>query len=684
MESKNIIFGLLFAVLVVAACTPQGAPIDNGGLVAKEVEYNDELTNAFGSVEELNSFLSEHQSNSNMYFKGGRGLMVDAMPVMMEMAVADEGSSNDFSETNVQVAGIDEGDILKSDGEFIYTVSGNTLFVIRAFPGEDAEVVSELELESGVPQGMFLYEDKLVVFGYVDDRDVFDEFDLPIFNSLTFFEVYDISDKESLSLMKEFVFEGGCFESRMMDGHIYLVTRDSPVVRPHPVPFFLEDGLVNKVSVDSVRYFPYQYDSVSFLTINAVSLDDFAHEPLTLAVEYGNELYMSYNNIYLSTNEYVNEWEISQDITKEEVLPLLSDDDQELISRIMSVDEDILSSAEKESKVMNLVYEYLSYLDSDEREAFEEKVEELVVAKLKEVEYFQTTTINKVSVSGLDLEVVASASVPGRLNNQFSMDEHEGVLRVATTLDRHWSQFKEFNTDSENFVITLDEDLEELDMLSGIAVDESIYSTRFMGDKLYMVTFRQVDPFFVIDLSNPESIESLGELKIPGFSRYLHPFDEDHIIGLGRDATLSGRTQGLKISLFDVSDVTNPVEVAHWESTKQYSSSVAEYEHKAFLFDKDKELLVIPAYFNDWDDHEEDYNGALVFRITEEEIEVRGLIDHSGYAQYSFGGAVERSMFIEDFLYTKSFGMLRINDLDDLSSVKNVSLAKSKVDIPLF
>ena len=221
--------------------------------------------------------------------------------------------------------------------------------------------------------------------------------------------------------------------------------------------------------------------------------------------------------------------------------------------------------------------------------------------------------------------------------------------------------------------------MEVLDHLKDLAEGERIYSTRFMGDRLYMVTFRQVDPFFVIDLSNPNNIEALGELKIPGFSRYLHPYDENTIIGIGRDATDMGTQQGLKISLFDVSDPANPKEIAKFEAEGRYSSSIAEYEHKAFLFSKQKNLLVIPAYSYDYQSSDS-YNGAMVFHITKNDIELRGLIDHTGKEGNRYSPSVERSLYIEDLLYTKSPNLLRINDLEnDLDGVKNIYLTPDYV-----
>jgi uncharacterized secreted protein with C-terminal beta-propeller domain len=253
--------------------------------------------------------------------------------------------------------------------------------------------------------------------------------------------------------------------------------------------------------------------------------------------------------------------------------------------------------------------------------------------------------------------------------------------------------------ESTNNIFTLDSDLNIIDSKKNIAKGEQIYSTRFVGDKLYMVTFKQIDPFFVFDLSDAENIKELGQLKIPGFSRYLHPYDENTLIGIGKETTSTGEQRGLKISLFDVSDFEHPKEIAKFVTGKQYADSVAEYEHKAFLFDKEKQLLVIPAYsysYQTWErpmpvdinskmiaPQTTGFNGAMVFNITKNSIELRGVIDHSQGRQY-WGPSVERSLFINELLYTKSQGLLRINKLSDLAKVKNIELAGYESEYPVY
>jgi uncharacterized secreted protein with C-terminal beta-propeller domain len=154
------------------------------------------------------------------------------------------------------------------------------------------------------------------------------------------------------------------------------------------------------------------------------------------------------------------------------------------------------------------------------------------------------------------MEYDASGRVSGSVLNRYSMDEYEGYFRIATTTG--------WGTSSLNRVYVLDGTLSVAGALENLAQGERIYSARFMGNRCYLVTFRQVDPFFVIDLSDPSQPKLLGELKITGYSDYLHPYDENHIIGIGKE-TDAGLYQGLKISLFDVSDVSNPKEIAKYE-----------------------------------------------------------------------------------------------------------------------
>jgi inhibitor of cysteine peptidase len=378
---------------------------------------------------------------------------------------------------------------------------------------------------------------------------------------------------------------------------------------------------------------------------------------------------------------YINEWRIRQDETYRTVEPSLTQAQRDLIARINATSADVLSRYEKDAKIAQVIWQRLSSLERDERESLEDAIDSATKEELASHDAFEYTDL--IEVPYATLEASTPVTISGTVNNQFSLDEHDGVLRVATTTNPRWSLGEGMN-DMENHVYTI-RDGRVLDSVHGLAPSERIFSARFMGERLYLVTFRQVDPFFAIDLSDPEDIEVLGELKIPGFSRYLHAYSDDIIIGLGRDASETGAERGLKISLFDVSDPTKPVELTNWISDERYVSSGAEWEHKAFLLDTRNDLLVIPisgtyAWTRPWMSEEPPGSrdgGALVFSITEGSIELRGLVAHPGY------GGVERSLVIEDALYTKSETLLRVNSLDDLEELARVTLSEGR-DIPVY
>ncbi len=653
---------------------PCPSVLTQGTFIQEElfVPENDITSTTFTDKAELEEFIKSHESSNNGgFYGGGRGIMMESMtmdsaPIMNKVA-ADQ-SSVDFSQTNNQVSNVDEADIIKTDGNFIYTLDGNNLYIISA--GEEAEVVSTIEFERR-PSNIFIKGDRLAIFGNFYDNEFFKEIDYTPRSGMSFLNIYDVSDRTNPKLEKEYKFEGNYFQGRMINNYMYIVTTTSPYYQS-PMPI-LYDGLVREeISIDRIHYYNIPYDNPQFANIHALNMDEPEElSSKSVVIEGSRNLYMSENNMYLTYTEYINEWEIQQKITRELIEPLLPTGDRLIIEKIKNTDNEVLSQSEKEQKIYQLVQNYIMYLTQDEQEKLNEQSQDLVQIELDKFGYMEYSIIHKITVDKNNIDIGETGKVPGHVVNQFSMDEYENVFRIATTTNARWSRYEEERTQSSNHVFTLDEDLSILDHLEGLAQGERIYSTRFMGDKLFMVTFKQVDPFFVIDLSNPSNIKELGELKIPGFSRYLHPYDENTIIGIGQDATTNGRTSGLKISLFDVSDVSNPKEIAKFVAEGKHSNSAAEYEHKAFLFSKEKNLLVIPAYSYDWE-NDEGYNGAMVFNITKEDIELKGIIDHGTDNRYN--AQVQRSLYIKDLLYTKSNNLLRVNELNSLQGVIDVEL----------
>ena len=672
-----------FVLVVLAASLLVGCELGVQSPISPSPVGGDVQT--FSSLEELEAFLASSGSSG-----GDASVRSGGLAVAESMAVDAPSSARlDFTGTNVQHADIDEADILKTDGEYVYTVSGRTLFVVRAYPGADAEVVSRVRLDAQ-PQGLFIDGDDLLVIGsshggydYLPRPMMEPGFSMPRYwggSSSSTIQVFDVSDKASPSLVSNASFEGSFVDARLRDGVAYMVF-NSPVSAGTPLPLLSVDGVDRRVAASDVAYFPRPYDSPQLTTVQSFEFSSGSFSSSSVLSERSQHVYMG-EHLVLASSRYVNEWSIRQDKTLEVLAPRASREVRDLLARVDAVDSDILSDEQKKQRKLQALQRWASSLSASEQDSLQDLVADAVDAELSRHEFLQYTDIVKLAVSAQGAEVVASGSVYGLVNNQFSFDEHDGVLRVATTTNAQWKDGEQVR-DSENHVYALDERLEVLDHLSGIAPTERIFSARFVEDRLYLVTFRDIDPFFVIDLSNPRELEILGELKIEGFSRYLHPIDEDTVLGFGRDADSRGMQQGLKISLFDVSDVANPVERAQWVSDQRFVSSSAEFEHKAFLYDSANDLLVIPAYAYSTRGGEESYNGALVFSVTPARIELRGLVDHGTGERWS--PSVERSFRIEELLYTKSPSLLRINQISDLSRVLDVELrGLSDTDMPIY
>ncbi|VVB57011.1 Beta propeller domain protein [uncultured archaeon] len=693
-------------------------------------------TQSFASMDDLHAFAAHYGSSGTTYYYPYRGgVMYDlavgvksaegAMPTTASAPTPAAAPSNGatgsaqapgYSGTNNQVENVDEADLLKTDGNYIYTVTENTLYIVKAYPGENANVVSTIQFagsenpladssgssasaircllpegclppvyQTGYqPQELFVLGNHLAVFGTYRNSRFYADTGLSPRYGLSFFNIYDISDRSQPKLVKEYKMEGNYFRARMVGNYTYFITKSQLAVRPNPIPLRYDGEKPMAMQPSDIYYYNVPYQNPAMVNIHAINLADVGEAPSSkaLVVEDSQELYMNENHLYFTYTDTINPYELMQDVTYE-LAPKyvnLSEGDKSLMAKINATDDEVVSPAEKRSRIMDIYNQYLNLLPADEQSRYQDDSKALLKEKLAAYAYREYTVLNEVGVDGPRIVPLANGQVPGHINNQFSLDEYGGVLRLATTLSQTWSYYGIDDMGPQNSssnIYTLNAStLAQMDAKMGIASGESIYSTRFMGDRLYLVTYRQVDPFFAYDLSNPRDIRELGALKVPGFSRYLHPYDNHTIIGIGQDATSSGRTTGLKISLFDVSDVAHPKEVAKYVASGRYVQSTAEWEHRAFLFSKEKNLLVIPAYNYDYQNRANNFNGALVFDIEANAITLRGLVDHSKAisSDYYYSPAVERSLYIDSDLYTKSPHLLRINALDDLHSVQNVTL----------
>ncbi|PKM63516.1 MAG: hypothetical protein CVU96_07475 [Firmicutes bacterium HGW-Firmicutes-20] len=286
------------------------------------------------------------------------------------------------------------------------------------------------------------------------------------------------------------------------------------------------------------------------------------------------------------------------------------------------------------------------------------------------------TEIYKLNIEN-GVKLLSSGKVDGYLINQFAMDEHDGKLRVATTTQKY-KQNQEWET--ENHVFVLDSNMKEVGHLGKIATGESIYSVRFLGDRVYMVTFEQIDPFFVIDLSTNQP-KILGELKIPGFSNYLHPIEGNLVFGIGKDVKVEsdGRlvTGSLKISLFNVADELNPKEVANLMIGSEYTYSEALYDHKAVLYVKNKNLLAFTV--NDYNiavssDDKYYYTNQAIFVTVDPNgnLVLKNKVEQKPNSK-DIDPTIQRIIHIDNYVYLLSDKMFTVLDIDTLAIVKQIN-----------
>ena len=630
-------------------------------------ESSDQIAlNKFSSYDELKTFLeTDHPLPTNYWVRGGE-LGFETSDAQAAVPAAAEDANSDYSKTNIQVEGVDEADIVKTDGEYIYIVSGGNLTIVKAYPPGEARVVSKIILDGGIA-GIFINGDKLAVFeteygiyplyeGEIaydvsisseevpepaevdepstvpsqtngnekDDEDrtspgipesrnesIPEEpskvsepivYDPPT----TSIKVYDISNRGNPVLKRNFSVDGNYFSSRMIGDYVYVVATQWAVFIETDVflPRVHSDNETDVIAADEIYYYNFSDSSYSFTSIVALNIKNDAQAPTHETILLGgtSTIYVSQNNIYLTFPNY----------------------------------------------------------------AWQENVT-------------MKTTIQRIKIDKQAITFAAQGEVPGYILNQFSMDEYSGYFRIATTVYNYvWRTFTDEATAEEatdkNNGYVLDMNLNVVGKLEDLAPGEQIYSARFMGDRCYLVTFEQIDPFFVIDLANPTKPKVLGYLKIPGFSGYLHPYDKNHIIGIGE------QNNNVKLSLFDVTDVTAPTETSKYIVEAEYSYSPVLYDHKAFLFDKPKQLLALPVSTNMlWlRGGDSDYwQGAYIFDISlEKGFVLEGTITHQSIAdQYEYDHSVQRILYIDDVLYTVSGIKVKMNNLETLAEINAVELS---------
>ena len=720
MRKKSYIISILSIILLVglSGCSfpwQKKAKVvtpDNSNITATTtpdaINSQDNATGEikkFKDIDELQTFLTQHASTNNLsVVKTGQPTL--ALGNTSQALTPSAPATADYSSTNVQVAGVDEADIMKNDGTYIYLLDYNDLYIIKAKPAGTAAILTKITFKSR-PQEFYISGDSLVVFGY--DTQILNDKTYQSFkrqNPYTFLKVFDITDRKNPKQVRDLNLEGNYSDSRLVGDYLYFITNNyqNYLVGEPLLPRVLDNGstlpekctLSAKCYSPNVFYFNIPYQSYNFTSVTALNIKN-ASEAISGDVYLlsGNQnLYVSPTNLYITYTNYLNEADIERDVTISLVKDRMPADSQAKIAKIEAVESFILGDDEKKAKIYNLVQTYIANLNTSEQAALQTEIDTLLKKTLADkAKDMEQTVIHKIAFSGSQLEYKATGHVSGHVLNQFSMDENNGYFRIATTRSQSWSSLAAASKDSYNNVYVLDDKLQTVGLLENLAVGEQIYSARFVGDRAYLVTYKQTDPLFAIDLKDSKAPRVLGELKLPGYSTYLQAYSDNVLLGFGRDTEVcaSGAVvnKGLKLGLFDVSNPGAPKELDSFVTGDQYSDSIALSDHKAFLISSAKNLISIPAVLRSGPFGDKvEFSGALVFGVSNDKLKLRGRIDHSDTGNYTtpdywsgiryFDNSVKRSLYIDNILYTFSNKFLKINDLnstgDSLALIKTIDL----------
>ena len=549
----------------------------------------------------------------------------------------------EVSDTNQQVAGVDEADIVETDGQYIYTLSHGELVVVSAATAEsESTVVSRTQLAGSNNLAMFLFEGRLTIISQ-DYNYNYDRIDrrgglawdiLRPASHRTVVTVLDVTNPDAPTLQQETVVDGTYQNARAVGDQVYVVVNNNEAIPYLPSLNTVRDN-------ESSTNYRFENRSEYFERIAGIA-DDLTPPSVyqRSETEDGAPTLQRLGWLDGASDEIVSGQSqlttiLQFDTASTESLPVDN----------ISVRTGRYSGAQVYATADSV------YLVTNEQPSAESDGNFARLANVNSV-----SVINKIDFFGEQMVFGGRGSVPGLVESQFSVDEHNGYLRIVTTTDQ-WSLA------SKNHIYVLEDVGDELTIVGRVedlAPTERVYSARFEGDRAWVVTFRRIDPVFSIDLSDPTDPRVTGELKIPGFSEHLQMIDENHLLAIGRAATDEGRIQGLQVSIFDVSDMTAP-QLRHQklldDAENGWSHSAALHDHHAFNFLADAGLLLIPY-------QDRDSNGLMTLSI-----DVESGIEIVGEATSDSTRNTLRSVQIGDFLYAVSHNAVSVISISDPGTV---------------
>ena len=558
-----------------------------------------------------------------------------------------KSSSKDYSTTNIQVENVDEADITKTDGDYIYSISENNVIITNILDPNNIEISAKIQSPDGsIPEDLILYKNELIVISTTTTNSSSYYYNN---NSNTIVEIYDITRKNTPLLLKSYELYEPYYTSRCINNELYVISSGNLRKEDDEIAaYYKEDNATHEIGFDNIKYLrdvkTKKQTLISAVDLNNVK-DDIKVSSYLIDI---SNAYVSENSIYLLDQKY----NYSGDVPP--------------VSSLFGL----------KGAIGPFVYD-----DYDNSNGYYTEIYKFNISKDGYVTYDTKTKIK------------------GKTINQYSLDEYNGHLRVAL-----------YDSDGARVAI-FDEKLKEIGISEYVAKGETMYSSRFINNKVYLVTYRTTDPLFVIDLSNEQKPKILGELKIPGYSTYLHPYDENHLIGIGMETEevvnrnssgkvtfTTSRIIGMKMALFDVSDVNNPTQISSTVIGDRRTTSAILTNPKALLFSKEKGLIAIPvnnysedfeisnsgksysSMVDDYINYEKSYvaEGYFVYNIdVQNGFDLKGVITHEKNTNknyYNIDSKLLRGLYVDDNLYTVSETGVKVNDLETLKLISELKI----------
>ncbi len=651
----------------------------------------------FKTFKQMQSFIRDMALTHRRPWCGYYPVKVLEAPVAQADMVPAEGKNSisapaqsveDSSQTNLQEAGVDEADVIKHNDKAIFFLFYDRRFgqnrigitTFEAIANGNTQPLHTIPAE-GSANDLYIAGEDLIVLSQRTNKYLIDKPEemIPLHqndpNSFMI-EIFDIRDITDIKKRAKITINGTINSSRIIDGKLYLISRFTPYVIPKYPRIYVD-------APECKEYFaPHEGDNVT--EIEEGGGETFVPKPVqtTLQRTIVAEEYKKYARCYGlqvdKSGRFYREDYDNPTIKEEHLIPyneiagkkemlitpqtLYTSDkkDQEPVITTVSQIDIAEGKLEKSSSILG----YTDTVYASQEGVY--LVSTLFPYFYSFDRYEERTALYRFNLGG-DLGYDAFGFVKGRVLNQFSLSEYNNTLRIATTIGNSWQG------DTDNRLYTLkpiESSLIIQGVLSGLGKKgETIHSVRFMGNRGYIVTFRQTDPFYTLDLSDPTHPKKVGELKVAGFSSYLHPIDGNLILGIGRDATPDGQTAGLKLELFDVSNFAHPRSLDSYTLPGNYTYSEVEHNHKALAYRPSDHLMAFAYQSNDYNYNYPNRRSLLgVYQINADQIAVYTPIEAQ---EESFYNTFERGLIFDlgDRTYIAYFhnGTISYNTLDRLN-----------------